>query len=151
MLDALASARRGIRRRTARGQDDNNPQAKRASRPRALAFQIQQPPLWQWLPRARLVRGGEAFASEDAAVGAKGIGGDDVRAGVQVVQMNLRRTFTPESVVSALADHNGKPVSTPRRLSSVPVAPSSKRSFEFTIRFHPFGKTIAQKPHNPFR
>jgi hypothetical protein len=41
-------------------------------------------------------------------------------------------------------------VSTPRRLSSVPVAPSSKRSFEFTIRFHPFRIAKARKPHNLF-
>jgi hypothetical protein len=34
-------------------------------------------------------------ASEDAAVGAKGIGGDDVRASVQVVQMNLAQDIQP--------------------------------------------------------
>ena len=39
--------------------------------------------------------GGEAFASKDAAVGAKGIGGDDVRAGVQVVQMNFAQDIQP--------------------------------------------------------
>jgi hypothetical protein len=38
---------------------------------------------------------GEAFASEDAAVGAKGIGGDDVRSGVPVVQMNLAQDIQP--------------------------------------------------------
>ena len=39
--------------------------------------------------------GGEAFASEDAAVGSKGIGGDDVRASVQVVKMNLAQDIQP--------------------------------------------------------
>ena len=80
---------------------------------------------------------GEAFASEDAAVGAKGIGGDDVRSGVPVVQMNLAQDIQPVIRGERIADHNGKPVSMPRRLSSVPVAPSSRRSFEFTMRFHP--------------
>ena len=55
--------------------------------------------------------GGEAFASQDPAIGAKGVGGDDVCAGAKVVQMNLAQDIQPGA--------RGERIGRPQRQASV--------------------------------
>ena len=70
-------------------------------------------------------RSDEPAAAECAGGGAPGIGGDDVRTGLQVIPVDLQEHVG--CVRSTRADQSGRPVSTPRRCSSVPIAPSRIR------------------------